>query len=131
MQEAFIKIYRKLPHLKEPDKFRAWMYKILLNSAYTFINRRKTLPLDEFPEAVSGASEPSQNDNWQILLAALAQLPRTYRTVFILHFIQEIKHEDIAKILRISAITSRTNYLRARERLKAIITSMGVSFDHE
>jgi len=56
-------------------------------------------------------------------------LPRTYRTVFILHFIQEIKHEDIAKILRISAITSRTNYLRAREKLKAIITSMGVSFD--
>ena len=58
LQDALVTIWRKLPHLREPDHFEAWAYRILVNACYAEAprNRRWTstvrlLPIDRASDA--------------------------------------------------------------------------------
>jgi len=80
----------------------------------------------KFEEVDENASVYDEENNGffhtKLILRSLEELPDGYRTVFIMHFFQEMKHRDIAKILNCSDETSRSQYARAKQKIKEILS---------
>jgi RNA polymerase sigma-70 factor (ECF subfamily) len=58
------------------------------------------------------------------LLDALQKIPENFRIVFNLFCIENIKHDEIAKLLKVSVATSRSRLSRARSQLKKELHAM-------
>jgi len=58
--------------------------------------------------------------------AAITELPDGYRVVLSLYLLEGYDHEEIAHILKISENTSRTQYMRAKKKLKSILEQKGM-----
>ncbi|MCK7539303.1 MAG: sigma-70 region 4 domain-containing protein [Marinilabiliales bacterium] len=59
-----------------------------------------------------------------VIARAVERLPDGYRVVFSLYLLEGYDHTEISQILGISESTSKTQYLRAKEKLKKILISM-------
>ncbi len=130
VQESFIRMLRKLNRLREPAKFKAWSYRIVINSSYSVLkkHRRDWIELNEsIPDEDSVSSDSAVV--WKQLSKALVQLPKGYRNVFILHYLQELPHEQVAAILNISVGTSKSQYHRARGQLRQLLTEQGIKYE--
>jgi len=65
-----------------------------------------------------------ENEKWpdpKTIIRAVEQLPDGYRVVFSLYLLEGYDHAEISQILNISESTSKTQYLRAKEKLKKIL----------
>src|SRR6266566_832347 len=78
LQNAFVTIWRKLPHLREPDRFEAWAYRILVNACYADAPRNRqwastvrVLPIDRVNDADDYQSISDRDE----LERAFRQLP--------------------------------------------------------
>lgn len=127
LQEAFIQILTKCRSYRETGSFEGWMTRIVINTAISF-NRKWEYRRNELPE---------NNEEWETveipadrrlqekeLLGLVQKLPAGYRTVFNLYAIDGFTHEEIAKELGISTNTSKTQYMKARNRLAEWLVSM-------
>lgn len=117
MQNAFIKVFQKLPQFNQSGSLGGWIRKITVNTCLDEIRKRKTsehVPL-EFAE--SSAHEPQNaltNIRTQELLQLIQELPQGYRTVFNLFAIEGYSHKEIADKLSITESTSKSQYRKAR-----------------
>jgi RNA polymerase sigma-70 factor (ECF subfamily) len=59
--------------------------------------------------------------NVQIIQNAISELPEGYRVVFSLYAIEGYDHEEISEIMGVSVSTSKSQYHRAKKKLKEII----------
>lgn len=120
-QQGFIRIYRSIGNLREIEYFDSWFYRIMMNCAYDVMKEKQSDKLDL--TLLAGQSEQKEDFfHTKLLLIALESLPDGYRTVFIMHFFQEMKHRDIAKILHCSPETSRSQYSRAKQKIKEVLS---------
>lgn len=122
-QKTFIRAYRNLSKLREPDKFTTWIYQIALNTCKDESKRRTHLSLDTlqdnscptlpstppatFPDAL--AHQQSVRD---VLNRALQTLPEEQRVVIIMKEYQGLKFTEIADTLKtpINTVKSRLYY---------------------
>ncbi|MBN2408845.1 MAG: RNA polymerase sigma factor [Candidatus Aminicenantes bacterium] len=124
LQDIFIKIFTHMKDVQKDATFVAWMYRIAVNTCYSFLRSRrsrngKTLSLSE----VEGKKEEAVYDGHEDSLAkaleeALKGLAERLRSVFLLHDVQGYKHEEIARMLGISAGTSKSQLFKARMRIR-------------
>jgi RNA polymerase sigma-70 factor (ECF subfamily) len=73
------------------------------------------------------ADESNDNSDWyaakkELLLEALRKLPDGYRLVFGLYAVDQLTHKEIAAYLGISEGTSKSQYAKAKMKLKEILT---------
>ena len=98
VQDTIIKAYKSLKTLREPEYFRTWLTKILINTAQDMLRRRKpTVPLEE--EVGCAAKEEMAPEERLDLYQALEGLPEKYRDVV------KLKYLDGYTIREISAVT--------------------------
>jgi RNA polymerase sigma-70 factor (ECF subfamily) len=126
LQNSFIDVFTKLSMFRGDSTIGAWIKRIVVNNCINFI-KKKRLPLTDMeqtklPEVDEG---DDTEDNLQLDVAkindALYQLPDGYRIVFSLYAIEGYDHNEIAAILETSVSTSKSQYSRARKRLKGIL----------
>jgi len=128
-QETFIKAYFALARFKEGTNFYAWIRRIALNSSLNYIKRRRREePLGDRagdnPGAVFSSKietphdELLRNDTGRTVNKALKALPPKLRAVFMLHAVEGLKYEDIARTLGLPAGTVMSRLSRARHRLR-------------
>lgn len=138
LQEVFIKAYQSLPKFKGKSSFYTWIYRIAINRTINFIKRRKrrsTLSLDHVdggierdPAYVELSSRKGPLRDVRIgelqekLNAALQTLSEKHRTVVVLHDIQGVPHNEIAKMLKCSEGTVRSRLFYARQHLQTELT---------
>lgn len=137
-QETFIKAYQALRSFKGDASFYTWVYRIAVNKTLNFLKQRKHkthLSLDNVdfnaehdPEMVELVSEKTPrrdlglNELRQKLNAALAKLSEAHRLVVVLHDIQGLPHEEIAKIMDCNIGTVRSRLFYARQQLQAYLS---------
>jgi len=124
LQEAFISAFNNLASYKGTASFGAWIKRIVVNKAINFIRSKKMnlVPIDE----VEPASEIEINDeslylDVQRIKSAVAKLPDGYRIVFSLYLLEGYDHKEIAGILGITESTSKSQYNRAKGKLRELL----------
>lgn len=129
MQDGFLKIFTKIGTYTGSGAFGGWMRRVFVTTALEYLRCNETLKngldigecndlVDEVD--VSVLDRLSAED----LMGCIAQLPAGYRTVFNLYAIEGYTHAEIAAMLHIQEITSRTQFVRARKVLQRNIQSL-------
>lgn len=118
VQEALLKAMSSMKTLKTPDYFNTWFYRILINTALDFLRKKKrTLPADEefFSANVEGRADDYSDMDLQ---RALDSLPENYKSVIILRFFEDLKIQEIARILDVNENTVKTRLYKSLKILR-------------
>ncbi|RKR82612.1 RNA polymerase sigma-70 factor (ECF subfamily) [Mucilaginibacter gracilis] len=125
VNDGFIKLFNSL-NSYDPDKpFKAWLRRIIVNTAIDKNRReKKHLWNDdlELANQISTQATAIEQLNARDILNMLNKLPDLHRVVFNLYEIDGYSHDDIAALLAISASSSRVYLSRGKERLRELIT---------
>ena len=134
-QEAFIKAYQALASFKGDSSFYTWVYRIAVNRTINFLKQRKNrvhmslndldfnaehdpdlvaLISDKTPRREAGLAELQEKLN-----AAMLKLSEPHRLVVVLHDVQGLPHDEIAKIMDCNIGTVRSRLFYARQQLQA------------
>jgi RNA polymerase sigma factor (sigma-70 family) len=126
-QETFVTAWRKLSDLKEPAKFKAWLYGIarnLIHNAFRQQTRNPLAaaePLDECLTTTATLSNPTEQaiskEEEGILWRSLEHIPETYREPLILFYREHQSIERVAAILELSEEVVRQRLSRGRKLL--------------
>jgi RNA polymerase sigma-70 factor (ECF subfamily) len=122
VQETFLKIHRAATTFTGEASFSTWAYRILVNTCYDALRRRKRrveeTNLDDTPETAERTA-PNVDDTKRIALRRmLDELPEQRRAVFTLFEIEGLSHAEIAAILGISEGNSKWILFATRKELQ-------------
>jgi RNA polymerase sigma factor (sigma-70 family) len=126
LQESFIKIFENIHQLKNEELLSGWIKRICSNTAIQALKRNQRLQFDSLQDQPAMINTQDEEEwiheaefehNIDAIKIAIQQLPDRYRAVFTLHVIEEYSHEEISKMLGIVSGTSRSQYLRAKQKL--------------
>jgi len=124
LQEAFLQVYRNISRLEHAGSVTAWIKRIVVNHCLTHL-RRKKVHFEEVDQVEMKEEEETDEDGfaWTVtaIKDAIAALPYGYRTVINLYVFEEYSHREIAGLLNISESTVKTQYMRAKERVRQIV----------
>ncbi|KAB2329954.1 sigma-70 family RNA polymerase sigma factor [Cytobacillus depressus] len=122
IQESIKKALTSLNKINDPNSMKSWFYKIVVRTAIDFLRKQKKLTLadDETIEFLSKGKEDTYKD--MDLQKALDELPIPYKTVIILRFFEDLKLEEIAKILEVNINTVKTRLYKGLKLLRVSIT---------
>ena len=125
LQEAFIKIFRNIKRYKSNGSFEGWIKRILINTAINHFHAqariREQTSLDSAAVFQSEDADAIQRLSAEELISKVRQLPDGYRMVFNLYVIEGFDHQEIAKMMKISVGTSRSQLAKAKRKLQDMI----------
>ena len=107
LQDGFIKVFTKIQTYSATGPFGAWVRRVFVTTALEYLRKYDAL-------------RSSAHD----LLECISRLPAGYRTVFNLYAIEGYTHKEIAAMLHIQEITSRSQFARARKALQEMVQSL-------
>ncbi len=134
VQEAFGKAFGGLGTFRGGASFRTWFYRIVTNCSLDLrrsraVRRTASLDTEEAPEPRNtrggddGPSIPLERRELKEQIdEALAAIPETNRTAFVLFAIEGISYKQIAEILNISIGTVMSRIFYARQKLQRILS---------
>ena len=128
-QEVFIQLFRKIGSFRGDSAFSTWLHRLTVNQVLMHFRRRsvkneKTSDDGEMPEqTVNGSADPNRMQvvDRIALKTAVAELPKGYRSVFVLHDVHGYEHEEVARRLGISIGTSKSQLHKARLKLRGLL----------
>jgi RNA polymerase sigma-70 factor (ECF subfamily) len=122
VQETFGKALARLPQLREPDRARAWLFRILRNLYLHKVRdqkRHRVVPLDAVGDLPARASDdPMPEIDPAKLQQALDELDETFRTPIILFYFEEFSYRDIAEQMDLPIGTVMSRLARAKAYLR-------------
>lgn len=129
MQEAFLKAFRKMETFNGEVSFSAWLRKIVVNKCLDTLRQRKEwveFSTQEYhlSEDMDFVQFEDSDDILPKVQKALTQLAEGYRTVLSLYLLEGYDHSEIAELLQISEVTSRSQYSRAKKKLAEVLEMM-------
>ncbi len=124
MQEACIKAWRSLADCRDPDRFRAWFYRILANQCRTMLARRRPqADIDEIE--VAGRERPDRDLDRQELAAELAaaldRLTAEQREAFVLKHVDGRSYDEMETLLGVGVDALKMRVHRARDTLRMLM----------
>jgi RNA polymerase sigma-70 factor (ECF subfamily) len=136
LQNSLIKVWNGLDSFRGESSLFTWLYRIATNESITFINQRKRRMLPGSNEANEFLVETLESDpyfdgdEWQLLLQkAIAVLPDKQRLVFNMKYFDEIKYEDMAKILDTSVGALKASYHHAVKKIEEYLKNHETRID--
>lgn len=123
-QEVWIQIFRALPSYRGESRFSTWAHRIAVNRTLNAMRKvRRLAQLEVGIEEESVAVEEDHDRTFlaQSIEAAAAQLSPGARTVFLLHDVEGLTHEEIARELGITAGGSKSQLFKARAKLRKLL----------
>ena len=129
VQEAFIKAFAKLHQYKAEVTFGAWLKRIVINKSIDLLKSKKQHML-ELDEVHLKVVDSTYENEWLVddaitldnVKDAIKQLPDKYKYVVMLYLIEGYDHQEIAEILNITEVASRTQLSRGKVKLKEQLT---------
>ncbi len=117
LQNAIEKAWRKASHLRDEDKFRPWLARVMINECYSLLRRLK----HETPYEVLPEIPYVQRDEGFAVREALDSLEADLRLPLILHYMEGFTIDQIATALRCPKGTVLSRMNRGRKRLKSLL----------
>ncbi len=125
LQDGFVTLFGKIDTYKGDGSFEGWARKIFVNTCLMYLRKKDALKVSDDIETArhvsSGYSDQISNVGYKELMKLITSMPNGFRTVFNMYVIEGFSHREIAKMLDITEVTSRTQLSRARAWLQARI----------
>jgi RNA polymerase sigma-70 factor (ECF subfamily) len=129
LQEAFSHAFAKLRTFRYESSFGSWLKRIVINHCLNEIKRRKAdlqffedmSTFNQNPDDDSGYEEGLSTEN---VRKAMESLPNGSKMIFSLYLLEGYDHREIAEILKISESNSKSQYMRAKRKVKEILKEM-------
>jgi len=125
LQEGFIKIYKDLKQYKGTGSLGAWMSRVMVHAALSYLRKwkGKYMFLEENLHSYSYTAPENTyaNIGAKEITNMIQLLPQGYKTVFNLYVIDGYSHKEIADMLDISESTSKTQLFKAKKTLKNML----------
>jgi RNA polymerase sigma factor (sigma-70 family) len=135
-QEVFLKAFKSINKFRSDSNFYTWLYRIGINTGLNYIKKRKEAPLSLNPwnpeveedpalkelaskESVGGALD--MEELRERLNESLQKLSEEHRAVVVLHDIEGMRHQEIAKVLGCSEATARSRLFYAHQQLQGLL----------
>ena len=127
LQSIFIEVFTKLESFRYESSIGAWIKRITINKCINFLKSRRlawselTTGLDRVEAA---EPEPVLPYTVECINQAIGQLPDGYRVVFSLYAVEGYDHEEISQILGVTEATSKSQYSRAKAKLREKLSAI-------
>jgi len=134
VQQILIQLYRSLPNLDDPARFRPWLFRVARNKCLDHLRRKPSLtfsdfnsddfegdmsPLQLFPDPTPLPNEIIERRETQALLyEAIASLPERTRQVVALRYSTDLSFGEIGEVLGINENSAKTLFQRAKAPLR-------------
>jgi RNA polymerase sigma-70 factor (ECF subfamily) len=120
-QQALVAIWRQLPQLRDPDRFEAWSYRLLVNASYAEHRRRGREPLPgDFDHGATEDPYLSVGDRDE-LERGFRRLSSEQRAVLVLQHYLNLTHAQMADVLGVPIGTVRSRLHGARSAMRAAL----------
>lgn len=124
MQEAFMKAFQRMDQFSGNVSFGAWLKKIMIHQCLDHIKRQEIDWIStEDTSHLAIEEEAMDHGSYEMdrVYKAINALPGGYKMILSLYLLEGYDHEEIAQILEIDPGTSRSQYARAKNKLKGIL----------
>jgi RNA polymerase sigma-70 factor, ECF subfamily len=132
-QEVWVRVLEKGHLYDGRNKFVTWLMSIAHNVGIDHLRRRNPASLDEMQDPEDGApfeppdaapsplEQAAAHQQQEMLDEALNRVPPLFREVLVLRFQEQLKLEEIAKLIRIPVATVKTRLYRGVQALRPLI----------
>jgi RNA polymerase sigma-70 factor (ECF subfamily) len=132
LQEVFIRIYRQLRWLREPELFRPWAYRIATREAFKALKRERRWAEQVRDEDVlrslpAAPAEAHASELVERLPQLVARLSPASRAVLILHYLHELPLAEVAAVLGVSTGTVKSRLSYGLAGLRRLLSEEGAA----
>ena len=121
LQETSFKAWLNIHTLKDEEKFKPWITKILVNTALNYMKKESKVIYMEDENSIIYSEKSISIEEKLDLYDAIDLLKPKYKTVIILKYFDDMKIEDISYVLNIPENTVKSHLKRAKESLSSIL----------
>jgi RNA polymerase sigma-70 factor (ECF subfamily) len=126
VQESLVRAWRDLPALRDPDRFDAWMYRVLVRTCHDEGRRARRSPISDVDETSLTAVDDhaatfAERD---AIAAGLRRLGLEHRTVLVLRFYLDMSYEEMAVTLNVPVGTAKSRVSRALSSMRAALAAI-------
>ncbi|MFA5067640.1 MAG: sigma-70 family RNA polymerase sigma factor [Candidatus Izemoplasmatales bacterium] len=120
-QMTFIKVWQNLQNFKSDSSLYTWIYKISLNEASNFLNKKKKYAVDDIGKSIEKpyivVNESDAKKIEKVLSDAIDALPTKQKRVFELRYYNETSYKKIAKDFSANESTLKATYFVAKSKI--------------
>jgi len=131
-QDVFVRAYRSISRLREPERFRSWLFTIAVNRVNDYLRKKRIRSIfkssdegiDIQPAVADFENRPEaleqvlKEDFWRHIERIAKKLSKMEREVFMLRFLDNLNINEIAQTLKKSESTVKTHLYRALAKFK-------------
>lgn len=122
-QEAFVRVLKSLPKLRDPARLDSWVLTIAANTARKLLAKRgRDRPLDHEPQAIVATQDDHAEAKSKAIDLAVNGLKSEERELFLLHTVEGFRLKQLAKDndTTVSAMKARVHRIRTKVRVGAL-----------
>jgi RNA polymerase sigma-70 factor (ECF subfamily) len=130
LQNTFIKVWRNIDSFRAESGLYTWLYRIATNESLTFLSQKKRKMMGTEEEINDYLIENIRTDPYfsgdeiqRKLQEAIALLPEKQRLVFNMRYFDDIKYQDMEKILETSAGALKASFHHAVKKIEEYLRS--------
>lgn len=135
-QDVLMRTFRSLGNFDPRQRFGAWVFGIAAHVCRDCLRSRRRRPehLGEWVEDPLASGDGTEGavraEESRRVHEAIARLPLKYREVIVLHYLEDMGYEEVARSLGITAAGARRRALRARDMLRRHLGEVGRGSTH-
>jgi RNA polymerase sigma-70 factor, ECF subfamily len=133
LQEALTTIWRRWDRLQNHPNPEALILRIAIHAAYDALRRRRRrlrwfgtegVPVD-VPDASASALQAAVGAEAEVRVRqAIATLSRNQAAAIVMHAVENVPYDEVARVMRCREVTVRTHVARARAKLRALLADL-------
>ena len=117
LQNTFIKAWSNMDSFRGEARLSTWLYRIALNETLTFLAHERNIQTVDIDSPEGAMADKLEGDEWfdgndaqKLLQEAILTLPDKQRMVFNLKYFEEMKYDDMSKLLDTSVGALKASY---------------------
>ena len=131
LQNSFIDVFRSIRKFKNQVTPGSWIKRIVINNSINHLKKKKLEFTDlSNVEPVENKRDEKESFDIRKIRSAIKRLPDGYRTVLTLYLIEGYDHLEISQILGISVATSKSQFSRAKAKLRELLSNNIYHLNH-
>jgi RNA polymerase sigma-70 factor, ECF subfamily len=127
VQDGFIRAWRSLPTLRDPDRFEGWLRSLVARSCIDILRHRGRQPIEVELSPVDGPAISDASTviaDRELLDLILRRLPPEQRAVVVLRYYFDLEVPDIAATLGIPVGTAKSRLHRSVSAMRAALADI-------